>query len=424
MTRPIRASCFALLLACGAAPDPQQTSAPATQETPAAPRIEAVPVDAGAPAPEVQGRVVSQHGFAIPQATVQIVGGASTTTDSQGAFSFEKVSLPYDLVVHGRGHLTRIFQGVSQRTPTVVLDAPPPRAKATIRVDLDQDASVMIVFEAKDPSQPSALRCSPDYRLCEMSWEGEGPLEGTLYAFQTIWTTTTPSRHYRLGTLPLRLERGASLRTGFDFVALPSRQVTALVTRTDQFPYHQGSWSLQFGREAIPLAFLNETLPQDLPLVPNHELRLVDEFTDYEGNRVSSLTTISESDVQVMPKPNLAVGGHLSPARGARSINLATQRFEWTPIPGAPLNRFELGCEGDEYVTVEVFTSQTQLTLPALDALAALTPGVICEWRGIAFQTTKTVDDLLRQWPSPTDPTFTVSTSAKHSSFLLGADIP
>ncbi len=387
-------------------------------------------VDAGTPDAgtngkiSVSGTVYTNDGQKIAGATVLIVGKGSTTSGSDGTFSFTDVQPPYDLASissgSGKTHAT-IYKGVSRADPRVVilslgatnkiygtldfevtgtqaheLNAAGQRTHLWFdSVELKNQVADVAGTTSADGSAPAGYRDT-----FQMYWLNLPAVTGSVHILQWQSDTNLPastsySGYGRLdnvamvsdGTVTKQVNLGAVVSTVFSGTLVTPTGYTPTAKRVYLTAPH--GTSLRLFTETGAAKDFSYAVPQLGAFT--YEIACWAEEGDRSMLAVRRGLPANPSGLTVnmnSPAPSLSL-----PVDAAVGIDLATQSFSWSPFTGGLHVANLYGTN----VTLSVITSDSKATLPSTSELGLGTfpTGTEFQWRTTGFTGSSSVDDVL-----------------------------
>jgi hypothetical protein len=354
--------------------------------------------------PKGAGQTITVNGKVLNFATSKagtflpvLVNGQRTATDANGNFSVANVLTPYELVVvFTEYEKAVIYQGLTRPDPTVY--------DYFFRDDNPQESAVTYSFTNFDttPASPDtrvsdSIACTAstsskaDMRGCDgegsysigttpystvAKWNGAPSIRGNFYAWQAVRSEgiLTEFRFARAENVSLTSGQAASVR--FNFQSVTTEPISGSVSVPSGYTLTNRTLSFKAGRKIL---FPNLSYEQSetgieasfslpAPVVTGLGLNLSveaekdDAYVSGYLNNIAPGTTGLTLDLPTPPELS-------QPVTDATGVDHETV-FSWTPFDNGIYNFYaspETKTEGA--LTLDIYTAQTQVTLPDLSSL-------------------------------------------------------
>ena len=381
-----------------------------------------------APAGGIQGRVIDLMGNPVGGIRI-VIGEQMTTTGPHGAFHFDDVLVPYDLVVLDSPVL--VYRGLRRSDPAVMVHrvaAPLRFAIVTGRVPFDPAVSTTLFFAGALGNPVSASPQTSSYWM-NLLWTGElAPHPGTLYALRQTEMQTRSKEYLGLATRPVTLDEGARVVEDFevtDFVEVPTANVHATVTLPGAYESVWHGLTLTFEGQKLNMEHsqVEAGLEFDFtaPVLRNGSCRIA------VGARDASLFGYSQGATEFLPGLDSSVeivvfaGPELSsPTDGATDVAQSTP-FAWNAGDGPGIYVMSVSSTTSA-TTLLVFTSETSTILTDVFGLV-LEPEALYRWRVWKENELPHVDDAgpVNRWTG-TGPTSWLAAPRQDGAFAYSQE--
>ncbi|MDZ7704746.1 MAG: carboxypeptidase-like regulatory domain-containing protein [Trueperaceae bacterium] len=376
----------------------------------------------------VSGTVVDTNEQPVANTPVAILGGASTTTDASGNFSFSNVTTPYDLAVavSGPPNEVVVYRGLTRNDPIVLFIGSAPSAGSGNTAAVQGTVSAgsggqfpeptpgetEVVFGSPEASATFSVNSTtgnyPTLGLTTVDWFGPNSTMGTLHALQ--WTNNAsgfPTDYTGYGTESITLTDGGSFSSPTTDIALAGIANTNFDGTITSLPSAtSGSYSLlgkdlevNFGDQAtiqvVSDPSQNNSFTYTTPDVSGATARfLVGAGAAATGSSgsLSTFTITTEAidasgvSVDLFAAPELSL-----PADAASGIDTSSS-FEWSAFnSGVYIVNFTSPNGPDFFV----ITDDTQTTIPDLANISGfnLPSGTSYDWRVLGLAPFASVDE-------------------------------
>lgn len=307
-------------------------------------------------------------------ATVGLVGKGTTTTESDGTFTFTDVTPPYDLYTVGSIHLGGVsqdvvnyYQGLTRADPTVevagnsvkVLNPKTATLSGTLSGSALPLSPASILFHVWSGEDSVSASSSGGLSYSHsVSWNGSAFKDpGTLYVLQLKAEDDTLS-YSGYAAFAVALNDGDNATVDLNLTQPETARATGSLTVPPGFPVPSISLYQHFGAKRYFLASQNLATPDlPIPVIP------AGTATVYASTKLGNVTSeLSFSNVKTdveLVKTFPSPPQFTSPANGAGSIHGSTP-FTWTAPPNS-VSRIQVQVG---QVLYNVFTAATSIAIP------------------------------------------------------------
>lgn len=374
----------------------------------------------------ISGTVVDTNQQPIANTPVAIVGGASTTTDATGNFSFSNVSIPYDLAAVSASNEVVVYQGLTRNDPTVSSVGSPPSTGNANTANVQGKVSAgsggqfpeptlgetEVAFGSPEASETfsvdPATGSYPPSGTATVDWFGPSSTAGTLHALQ--WESDAngfPTDYKGYGDTSLTLQAGGSFSSPTTDITLDGVSNAtfggslAPLPTASSGPYALASKGLaaDFGHQAT-IGLLNDpststSFSYTTPDVSGANARFFASAGAAPTGSSGTLNTITISTnaidasgvtVELFAAPELGL-----PADNASGIG-ASSTFQWSPFDSGVYVVQFTSPNGPNYF---VITDDAQTTLPELANIAGfnLPSSTSYDWEVLGYAPFASTDD-------------------------------
>lgn len=365
----------------------------------------------------VSGTVINNYGQISPSSTVVLIGKGSTTSNSQGAFTFTNVTPPYDIaVMSGVNSTATIYKGLTRTDPrlrmfdtsqtfspsSAALTFTPTGNVMTGDAKTDIYSSWRFAASSADDLYDGWNSCtmpSSGTRTCSFEWWSQQPVTGSFHLLQRRVDKTTlfPSEYAYGHTDNLTLANKSSMTFTTNLGAVDTGVMNVNVTLPSGGKLTGTEVLLELPNDELLFVYNQSTSASTsvkVPKVPGLRFVVRGWANDNGGNEVFAEQRTSNLEQPVNLKlpayaPRLSL-----PIDNAAGIDPAVQKFSWVAIADSTVTAATFETQN---FTVRVVTSGSQLEFPSTSelGLGTVPTGSKVTWALSSYTGAASVDEVV-----------------------------